>query len=203
MYWLFSLAYLLTWKAGIYEPDTKGQSVCHVGHLITFNSCNSISIKTAHNKVNNRAWKDRCFSLIIYGHMALSCFYSMSLSLQAVGYLYWVAFKTDWRLQTQVVFMIFKVPQAWVYVLLAPSAERLHLWEALQVCICVCIFVWRGWSLMITQHVLAFASSCMCASVVFVWYVECGISVCNGWCCRDYPPCALKDWQFESLWPSC
>lgn len=137
------------------------------------------------------------------------CFFGHIWAYGTVVLLFYITIASSYRvpllncIYTQVVFIIFKVPHAWAYVLLAPSPERLHLWKALQVCICVCIFVWRGWSLMITQHVLAFASSCMCASVVFVWYVECGISVCNGWCRRDYPPCALKDWQFESLWPSC
>ena len=45
------------------------------------------------------------------------------------------------------------------------------------VCVCVCVCVWRGWSLLIAQHVLAFASSWMCAERCFCLYVEC-ISQC-------------------------
>lgn len=102
-----------------------------------------------------------------------------------------------------------------VYLLKCPQRTRANLrwfhWQSIllferprqrAVCVCVCEEGGASW-----LHNVG-ARRCQqlnVSSVVFVWYVECGISVCNGcnssWCCLDSPTCAFQEQWFESLWP--
>lgn len=99
-----------------------------------------------------------------------------SLSLQVIDHIYCVAVQTT--------------ENTWaVYDMMCLNPDPVCSWlHQPSVCVferpckCafvqVCIFLWRGWSLLITQHVLAFVSSCMCAQC---WVFFGSFSVVS-WC---------------------
>lgn len=98
-------------------------------------------------------------------------------------------------------FMIWSAStQARAYLQLAPSAEYLCLRERPSVCSCIRVCVCEeGGAFWLHNMCWPLPAAECVQSVVFVWYVECSISVCNGRCCVDNTPCAFEE---PTIWES-